>query len=70
LLESEYAIIDGGLQGFGVDRYEFIVGRENRGRGLTREKVEKGKNDWDCQQNSGGSGNLGRPLMFDRKNFS
>ena len=46
LLESEYAIIDGGPQGFGVDRYEFIVGRENRGRGLTKlvtldEKLEQ-----------------------------
>jgi hypothetical protein len=35
-MESAYAIIDGGPQGFGVDRYEFIVGRENRGRGLTK----------------------------------
>jgi hypothetical protein len=46
LLESEYAIIDGGPQGFGVDRYEFIVARENRGRGLTKlvtldEKLEQ-----------------------------
>ena len=45
-LESEYAIIDGGPQGFGVDRYEFIVGRENRGSGLTKlvtleEKLEQ-----------------------------
>jgi hypothetical protein len=45
-LESAYAIIDGGPQGFGVDRYEFIVGRENRGRGLTKlvtleEKLEQ-----------------------------
>jgi hypothetical protein len=35
-LESEYAIIDGGPQGFGVDRYEFIVASENRGPGLTK----------------------------------
>ena len=46
LLESEYTIIDGGPQGFGLDRYEFIVGRENRGRGLTKlvtldEKLEQ-----------------------------
>ena len=46
LLESEYAIIDGGPQGFGVDRYKFIVGRENRGSGLTKlvtldEKLEQ-----------------------------
>jgi hypothetical protein len=35
-LESEYAIIDGGPQGFGVDRYEFIVARESRGTSLTK----------------------------------
>jgi hypothetical protein len=35
-LESEYAVIDGGEQGFGVDRYEFIVRRENRALGLTK----------------------------------